>query len=169
MNINTKYWIYEILDWFFSVGGTMGVIVYDWITPKNPTSYKIGILGIALIITFLFTMKYIFEKQYQKKTNELLESLATATDVEVKAEIKKKIRVHEMKNDVFLRLMILLPFLVLSIVCLFSIQAMESLQGTTNMVLVTLGIGSVFNVLKKPVKKELFENRVEKKVNKKRD
>lgn len=166
MDLKTKYWFYELLDWGLSVGGTMGVIIYDWISPQNPPSYKIGILGIMLVIVFLFTCKYIFEKQYQKKTNELLESLATATDNEVKAEIKKQIKTHEMKNDIFIRLMMLLPFLVLSIVCAFSIQAMESLQGTVNMVLTTLGAGSVFNVIKKPLKKELNESQTLKKVEK---
>lgn len=169
MTNNSKYLLYQILDWGLSVGGTMGVIVYDWVSPTNPKSYKLGLLGILLIVVFLMTCKYVFEKRYQKKSNSLLEQLATATDTEIKKEIKSQIRTHEMKNDIYIRLMMLLPFAVLSIVCAFSIQAIESLQGTVNMILVTLGAGSVFNVLKKPLAKTLAEEKTIKKVTSKRN
>ena len=46
MSNKTKYLVYNILDWGLSVGGSAGVILYNYITPDN-TSLKADLILIA--------------------------------------------------------------------------------------------------------------------------
>lgn len=166
MSNKTKYLIYNILDWGLSVGGSAGVILYNYITPDNSLGFKLTFSGIVLLVTFLFVCKGIFEKQYQKVTNGLLENLASETDPDVKTQIKNEIAKHETKNDIYNRLVVLLPFVVLLIVCSLGADVMKDMQGTIGFIIISLGGGSVFNILKKPVKKQLNADKMRQKANK---
>ena len=64
MSNKTKYLVYNILDWGLSIGGSAGVILYNYITPDNSLGFKLTFSGIVLLVTFLFVCKGIFEKQY---------------------------------------------------------------------------------------------------------
>ena len=166
MSNKTKYLVYNILDWGLSVGGSAGVILYNYITPDNSLGFKLTFSGIVLLVTFLFVCKGIFEKQYQKVTNGLLENLASETDPDVKMQLKNEIAKHETKNDIYNRLVILLPFIVLLIVCSLGADVMKDMQGTIGFIIITLGGGSVFNILKKPVKKSLNADKMRQKAKK---
>lgn len=166
MSNKTKYLIYNILDWGLSVGGSAGVILYNYITPDNSLGFKLTFSGIVLLVTFLFVCKGIFEKQYQKVTNGLLENLASETDPDVKTQIKNEIAKHETKNDIYNRLVVLLPFVVLLIVCSLGADVMKDMQGTIGFIIISLGGGSVFNILKKPIKKQLNADKMRQKANK---
>ena len=166
MSNKTKYLVYSILDWGLSVGGSAGVILYNYITPDNSLGFKLTFSGIVLLVTFLFVCKGIFEKQYQKVTNGLLENLASETDPDVKTQIKNEIAKHETKNDIYNRLVILLPFIVLLIVCSLGADVMKDMQGTIGFIIIALGGGSVFNILKKPVKKSLNADKMRQKAKK---
>lgn len=166
MSNKTKYLVYNILDWGLSVGGSAGVILYNYITPDNSLGFKLTFSGIVLLVTFLFVCKGIFEKQYQKVTNGLLENLASETDPDVKTQIKNEIAKHETKNDIYNRLVVLLPLIVLLIVCSLGADVMKDMQGTIGFIIIALAGGSVFNILKKPVKKSLNAEKMHKKANK---
>ena len=166
MSNKTKYLVYNILDWGLSVGGSAGVILYNYITPDNSLGFKLTFSGIVLLVTFLFVCKGIFEKQYQKVTNGLLENLASETDPDVKMQIKNEIAKHETKNDIYNRLVILLPCIVLLIVCSLGADVMKDMQGTIGFIIIELGAGSVFNILKKPVKQSQNAEKMHKKANK---
>lgn len=155
MNDKAQYILFSILDFGLTFGGTAGVIVYNYITPTNPLGYKLTLGGIILVVALVLTAKAIFEKHYREKYDTLLQQLAEATDPEVKAEISDQINVHKIKNNVYQRLLLLLPFLVLYLCTWLGASAFENLQASVGLILVSMGVGSVFNVLKKPAKERL--------------
>lgn len=152
MTDKAQYILYSILDFGLTFGGTAGVIVYNYITPTNPLGYKLTLGGILLLIVLVFTAKAIFEKHYREKYDTYLQQLAEATDPDVKAEISDQINAHKMKNNIYQRLMVLLPFMVLYLCTWLGASAFENLQASVGLILVSMGVGSVFNVIKKPVR-----------------
>lgn len=152
MTEKAQYILYSILDFGLTFGGTAGVIVYNYITPTNPLGYKLTLGGILLLIVLVFTAKAIFEKHYREKYDTYLQQLAEATDPDVKAEISDQINAHKIKNNIYQRLMVLLPFMVLYLCTWLGASAFENLQASVGLILVSMGVGSVFNVIKKPVR-----------------
>lgn len=155
MTDKAQYILYSILDFGLTFGGTAGVIVYNYITPTNPLGYKLTLGGIILLIALVLTAKAIFEKHYREKYDTMLQQLAEATDPAVKQEISDKINEHKIKNNVYQRLMLLLPFMVLYLCTWLGATAFENLQASVGLILVSMGVGSIFNVIKKPVKERL--------------
>ena len=152
MTDKAQYILYSILDFGLTFGGTAGVIVYNYITPTNPLGYKLTLGGIILLIVLVFTAKAIFEKHYREKYDTYLQQLAEATDPDVKAAISEQINAHKMKNNIYQRLMVLLPFMVLYLCTWLGATCFENLQASVGLILVSMGVGSVFNVIKKPVR-----------------
>ena len=155
MTDKAQYILYSILDFGLTFGGTAGVIVYNYITPTNPLGYKLTLGGIILLIALVLTAKAIFEKHYREKYDTMLQQLAEATDPAVKQEISDKINEHKIKNNVYQRLMLLLPFMVLYLCTWLGATAFENLQASVGLILVSMGVGSIFNVIKKPVKERM--------------
>lgn len=155
MTDKAQYILYSILDFGLTFGGTAGVIVYNYVTPTNPLGYKLTLGGIILLIALVFAAKAIFEKHYRQKYDTYLQQLAQATDEAVKAEISAQIEAHKMKNNIYQRLMILLPFMVLYLCTWLGASAFENLQASVGLILVSMGVGSIFNVIKKPVKERM--------------
>jgi hypothetical protein len=152
MTDKAQYILYSILDFGLTFGGTAGVIVYNYITPTNPLGYKLTLGGIILLIALVLTAKAIFEKHYREKYDTYLQQLAEATDPDVKQQLSDKINAHKIKNDIYQRLMILLPFMVLYLCTWLGASAFENLQASVGLILVSMGIGSIFNIIKKPVR-----------------
>lgn len=155
MTDKAQYILYSILDFGLTFGGTAGVIVYNYVTPTNPLGYKLTLGGIILLIALVLTAKAIFEKHYREKYDTMLQQLAEATDPAVKQEISDKINEHKIKNNVYQRLMLLLPFMVLYLCTWLGATAFENLQASVGLILVSMGVGSVFNVIKKPVRERM--------------
>ena len=155
MKDKTKYLICNILDYIFTYGGTAGVIIYNYVSPSNSAAFKISFTGIVLVIAMIFYMKANFEKHYREKHDNLLQQLAEATDPEIKTKISEKINAHKIKNNIYQRLMLLLPFIVLFIVSWFGQLTLLSLRGTVGLILISLSAGSVMNVIKKPIKEKI--------------
>lgn len=155
MTDKAQYILYSILDFGLTFGGTAGVIVYNYITPTNPLGYKLTLGGIILLIALVLTAKATFEKHYREKYDTMLQQLAEATDPAVKQEISDKINEHKIKNNVYQRLMLLLPFMVLYLCTWLGATAFENLQASVGLILVSMGVGSVFNVIKKPVRERM--------------
>lgn len=147
---NKKYIAFSVLDFLFTFGGSGAVIVYNYCVPDNSNGYKITLTGIILFIAMIFTAKAIFEKSYRDKLDTLLQQLAEATDADVKKVISAKINAHKIKNTIYQRIMLLLPFIVLVFVTTVAIKWLEELQTSAGLILASLGAGSVFNVLKSP-------------------
>lgn len=164
MNDKAKYILYTILDFGLTFGGSAGVIVYNYITPNNSLGFKLTFTGIVLLIALVLTAKTIFEKNYQRKLDQYLQQLATATDEATKSAINAEIEKHKIKNDIYQRLMVLLPFGILYIVTWLGATALSDLNGTVGLILASMGAGSVFNVIKKPVKERLDLAKITKKV-----
>lgn len=151
MSDKAKYILYTLLDFGLTWGGTGAVIVYNCITPDNTLGFKLSFGGVVLVVALLLTAKAIFEKHYRSTYDELLQQLAEATDPEIKAAISKKLEQHKAKNSIYQRLMMLLPFAILYVVTYLGAVSMKSLNGTVGLILASMGAGSVFNVIKKPV------------------
>ena len=70
-------------------------------------------------------------------------------------KISEKINAHKIKNNIYQRLMLLLPFIVLFVVSWFGEVMLSSLRGTVGLILTSLTAGSVMNVIKKPIKEKI--------------
>ena len=141
----------SVFDFLFTFGGPAAVILYNYIVPDNSTGYKISLTGIILFVVVLFIAKALFEKSYREKLDTLLQKLAEATDPDVKKVISDKIQAHKIKNDVYDRLMLLLPLIVLVFVTTVAIDWMTDLRASAGLILASMGAGSAFNIAKKPV------------------
>ena len=95
--------------------------------------------------------KAVFEKGYREKYDTLLQQLAEATDNEAKAAISEAINKHKTANYIYSRLMLLLPFVILYVVTWLGATALSDLHGTVGLIMASMGIGSVFNIIKRPV------------------
>ena len=155
MTDKAKYLICNILDYAFTYGGSAAVIIYNYVSPANSASFKISFTGVILVIAMIFFMKASFEKHYREKHDTLLQQLAEATDPETKNKISKKINEHKIKNNIYQRLMLLLPFIVLFVVSWFGQIMLSSLRGTVGLILISLSAGSIMNIIKKPIKERI--------------
>ena len=145
-----KYITYSVLDFLLTFGGSGAVILYNYLVPDTSMGYKLSLTGIILFIAVLFTAKAIFEKHFREKLDTMLQQLAEATDPEVKTVISEDINKHKVKNSIYQRLMLLLPFIVLVFVTTVAMKWLADLRASAGLILVSMGAGSVFNVLKKP-------------------
>lgn len=160
MSDKAKYILYSLLDFGLTFGGSAGVIVYNYITPTNSLGFKLTLAGITLFVVLLFTAKAMFEKNYRNKHDTLLQQLAEATDQETKNGISKELENHKIKNNIYQRLMVLMPFAILYIVTWLGATSLESLNGTVGLILASMGAGSVFNILKKPIGEKVSLQRI---------
>lgn len=151
MSDKVKYWLYQVLDFAFTFGGTAGVILYNYLTPDTSTGYKLTLTGIILVVAVVLFAKAVFEKGYREKYDTLLQQLAEATDNESKAAISEAINKHKTANYIYSRLMLLLPFVILYVVTWLGATALSDLHGTVGLIMASMGIGSVFNIIKRPV------------------
>lgn len=163
MGDKVKYIIYSLLDFGLTFGGTAAIIVYNYVTEDNSVGFKITLTGIILIITLLLTAKAIFEKHYRTKYDVLLQQLAEATYEADKKAISEAIDKHKLKNNIYQRLMILLPFVILYVVTWLGATSLDNLRGTIGIILASMGAGSVFNILKKPLAEQVSLNKIIKK------
>lgn len=151
MSDKAKYVLFSILDFALTFGGSAAVIVYNYITPDNSLGYKLSFSGIVLVVFIVLTAKAIFEKNYRRKYDTLLQQLAEATTTEDKESISEAINRHKTANDIYNRITLLLPFAILFVVTYLGSVALSSLHSTVGLILTSMGAGSVFNVIKKPV------------------
>lgn len=155
MTDKAKYLICNILDYIFTYGCTAIVIIYNYVSPSNTTSFKISFTGVILVISIIFFMKAHFEKHYREKHDNLLQQLAEATEPEIKNKISEKINEHKIKNNIYQRVMMLLPFVILFIVSWFGQVTLANLRGTVGLILICLTAGSFMNIVKKPIKERI--------------
>lgn len=163
MSLKAKYVLYTLLDFALTFGGTGAIIVYNYITPGNSLGYKLSFGGIVLVVALLLSCKTIFQKTYRRKFDNLLQSLALASTDADKQAISKKINELKRKNDVYDRLTMLLPFAILYVVTWLGSVQLKELNSTVGLILASMGGGSVFNVLKKPVAEEIQVQKITKK------
>lgn len=159
MSSKAKYIVCSLLDYLLTFGGTAGVIIYNYVSPANSAGVKISLTGIVLIIALLLTGKAMFEKNYQNKYNTLLQQLAEAADKDIKEGISKQIEAHKIKNNIYQRITMLLPFIILYIVTLLGAEMLNVLGGTVGLILLSMGAGSIFNIVKKPYKEKAMLNK----------
>jgi hypothetical protein len=160
------YIIFAILDFGLTFGGSAGIIVMNYLH-ENSVSYKMTLSGIILTIMLFFTAKSIYEKSYQRNLDNLLQDLASATDVNVKTEINKKIDSLKLKRNIYDRLMVIMPFAIVYIITWLGEKNLAELNSTCGLILTTLSAGSVFNILKKPQYEKYRKGKIEYKVQKK--
>ena len=149
MSYKSQYITFSILDLALTFGGSAAIIVYNFLA-ENSNKYKITLSGIVLIIALIFTAKAIFEKHYRDKLDSYLQQLARSTDNEVKEAISKKIDKLKMEQNIYSRLIIILPFFVVYLISYLGAVELDKLNGCTGFVMLSLVAGGVFNVIKKP-------------------
>lgn len=161
-----KYWFFNILDFGLTFGGSAGIIVANYVQ-ENSASYKLTLSGIILTIALFFSAKHIYEKSYQRQLDNYLQDLASATNENVKTEINNKINVLKRKQDIYDRLMIIMPFAIIYVITWLGASQLENLHSTCGFIIISLGGGSVANVIKKPYLESYKRNKIEYKVEKK--
>lgn len=147
-----KYIAFSVGDFLLTYGGSGAVILYNYLVPDTSVGYKLSLTGIILFVAMLFVAKAMFEKSYREKMDNMLQQLAEATDPSVKSVISEQIEKHKVKNSIYERLMLLLPLIVLVFVTTVAIKWLEDLRASAGLILASMGGGSIFNVLKKPVR-----------------
>lgn len=166
MTYKTKYLISNILDFVFTFGGSALIVGINYVS-KSTSKYKLAITGIMMIIALVFTAKHIFEKGYRDKMDMYLQALASTNNTEEKQQIEKEIDSLKMKNNIYNRILIILPFAILYIVAYMGEKELYQLRSTTGLMMTTLGIGSIFNVIKQPMYEKMKIENIRKKVLKK--
>lgn len=166
MSNNAKYILYNILDYGLTYAGTTAVIVLNYISKDTSVGYKLSFTGILLVIVLLLSAKAIFEHTYQDKMNNLLQELAQSTNEEVKKAIISKIDSYKQANVIYRKLTQLMPFAILYIVSALGVEVLNELNATTGLILVSMGAGSVFNVIKQPLASQVSLDKINTKVNK---
>lgn len=159
-----KYLVCAIFDFLLTWGGSGAIIVYNYVTPEQAFGYKISLTGIILVVAMIFVAKSIFEKTYRKKLDGYLQQLAEATDTEVKGAISKEINTLKTKQDIYERLVILLPFVIILLLTTIAIKWLKDLQASVGLVTVCIAGGSVFNILKRPLKERVKLEKITAKV-----
>ena len=165
MSNKTKYFTFSVLDFGLTFGGSIAIIVFNFIS-ENTYKYKITLGGIILIIGLLFTAKAIFEKHYRDKLDMLLQQLAKADNTDVKNGISEKIDKLKMEQNIYSRVMLMLPFASIYAVTYFGEVELHTLNGCIGFILAFIGSGSVFNILKKPAYEKWQYDKIVKKYTK---
>ena len=165
MSYKTKYFTFGILDFALTFGGPLAIIVFNYVS-ENSNQYKITLTGIILIIGLIFTAKAIFEKHYRDKLDMLLQQLAKSDNPDVKNGISNDIDKLKMQQNIYSRVMLMLPFGCVYAVTYFSEMELHTLNACLGFTLAFLGGGSVFNVLKKPAYEKWQYDRLTKKYTK---
>lgn len=163
MSDKVKNIIYTLLDYGLTWGGPAGLVVYTYISEDTSTGFKLSFTGILLLIALVFTAKAQFTKKYRDNYDLLLQQLGLASSQDDKEAISKKIDNLKTTSDIYSRITLLLPFAVLYIVSYFGQMALAELQSVCGFVLLSMGAGSVFGVLERPVKERIKLQKILKK------
>ena len=149
MSNKSQYITFSILDFLLTFGGSATIIVFNFIS-ENSMKYKLTLSGIVLVIALIFTAKAIFEKHYRDKLDSYLQQLARATDERVKEAISTKIDKLKMEQNIYSRLIIILPFAIIYVITYLGQIELEKLNGCVGFIILSLASGGVFNIIKKP-------------------
>ena len=84
-----------------------------------------------------------------------LQELARATDTSVKEKISAEIDKLKLANQIYQKVMILLPFALVCLVAELGATSMKSLGATSGLILISLGGGSIFNILKNNISEKI--------------
>lgn len=165
MSNKSKYFTFSVLDFALTFGGSIAIIVFNYVSERS-SQYKITLTGLILIIALLFTAKSIFEKHYRDKLDMLLQQLAKTTDADVKEGISEQIDKLKMEQNIYSRIVIMLPFACIYAISYFGEVELHDLNGCVGFILLSLASGSVFNVLKKPAYEKWQYDKMQKKYTK---
>lgn len=163
MTDRVKYIVYSLLDFALTFGGTAAVIVANYLDKNSGAGYKLALSGVVLAVAVLLSAKAMFEKSYREKYDTLLQQMAEATSTDLKRVIAEKLNAHKIKNNIYQRMMTLLPFAILYVVTWLGAQSLSNLHSTVGLILASMGAGSVFNVAKKPVYEKMSLEKMENK------
>ena len=156
MTDRVKYIVFSLLDFALTFGGTAAVIVANYLDKNSGAGYKLALSGVVLAVAVLLSAKAMFEKSYREKYDTLLQQMAEATSTDLKRVIAEKLNAHKIKNNIYQRMMTLLPFAILYVVTWLGAQSLANLHSTVGLILASMGSGSVFNVAKKPVYEKMI-------------
>ena len=165
MTNKSKYFTFSVLDFALTFGGPLAIIIFNYVD-ENTSQYKITLTGIILIIGLLFVAKSVFEKHYRDKLDILLQNLAKSDNAEVKEGINKEIDKLKMEQNIYSRITLMLPFVCIYAISYFGEVELHALNGCVGLVLIFLGSGSVFNVIKRPAYEKWQYDKLEKKYKK---
>ena len=166
MSNKGKYILYSILEYALTFGGTGAIIVYNYVAPDTSLGYKLSFTGVILIFIIVLTAKAMFERSYQNKMNDYLQALASTTDNAVKDQLNTDIERLKISNEVYQKITTLLPIAMMLAVCYLAIDYLTELTDVLEAILLALGGGGLFGVLKVPLGDKAAEERAQKKVNK---
>ena len=167
MSNKGKYILYSLLEYALTFGGTGAIIVLNYISPDTSIGYKLSFTGVVLVLVIVWVAKSMFEHSYQNKMNDYLQALASTTDNAVKEQINESIDNLKVANEIYQRITTLLPLILMLVVCYLAIDYLEELTGVLEACLLALGGGSIFGVLKTPLKDKIVQETALKKVAKK--
>lgn len=164
MSNKGKYILYSLLEYALTFGGTGAIIVLNYISPDTSTGYKLSFTGVVLVLVIVWVAKSMFEHSYQNKMNDYLQALASSTDPTLKEQINEQIENLKTANAIYQKTTTLLPLILMLVVCYLAIDYLQELTSVLEACLLALGGGSIFGVLKTPLKDKIVTEAALKKV-----
>ena len=163
MSEKAKYILYTILDMCLTYGGTTAILVLNYIDKDTSLGYKLSLSGIVLVLLLVFFVKKQFESSYQEKVNTYLQQIATATDEDIKSDLAKELETYKVSKYIYNRIVMLLPFALAFVLTYLAVAWFEDLNTSLGVILISMGAGSVFNVLRQPVAEKAKMEKLKKK------
>lgn len=151
MSNRAKYALFATLDFALTFGGPGAVIALHLLDNTRPASYRASLSVVVVVIAAILSAKAIFEHGYRRKYDNLLQQLAMAMDAETKERVAASINALKTANTVYARIVELLPFAILYVVSWLGEQSLASIHATCGLILVSMGAGTVFGVIKCPI------------------
>ena len=164
MSNKAKYILYSVLEYALTFGGTGAIVVYNYLTPDTSLGYKLSFTGVLLIVGIVLMAKSMFEHSFQNKMNNYLQALASTTDTAVKEQINNEIEQLKIYNEIYQKITTLLPIGLMLAVCYLAVDYLNELTDVLEAVLLAMGGGGLFGVLKVPLADKAVQERAEKKV-----
>ena len=163
MSEKAKNILLTILDMCLTYGGTTAVLICNYIEEDTSLGYKLSLSGIVLVLLLVFFVKKSFENQYQEKINNYLQQIATCNNELIKEDLTKELENYKMGKYIYNRIIMLLPFALAFVLTYLAVAWFEDLNTSLGLILASMGAGSVFNVVRQPLKEKAHIERLQKK------
>lgn len=139
---------YRLFTFIIPVGIVLWNLVVEKLLDKDVSIMaKWGCAGTCALIVIALIGVYFIKKMFRKKLEKINDKLLECTDDDKKKELVKKREVTRKWQELFNNACLIAPFVVAYIlVCLIE-KATISLRGGLLALLVSFGVGFVFNYL----------------------
>ena len=145
---NYLQFCYRVFTYVFPIGLVLWSLVIDKLLDNNVSVMaKWGCAGTFALIIIALIGVYLIKKMFRKKLDKINDKLLNCVDDEKKKELVKAKNKTRKWQELFSNFCLIVPFVVAYVlVCLIE-KAMISVRGGLLSMLISFGIGFIFNYL----------------------